>query len=272
MGFRDVSRPKPRITGHLEVHYASPEQVDAMRAETREQYQHNKDVIDDYVERKYGDDPFEQVTPPSAGVCPYCGCLHAEPLVRSGKCPACGEKIVLRTVGGEKYALTAEQAELVDKRKKLLVEHRAAFRRVQNVGCSAEEFVSTLVSLGPGCSARDASWKLLNHRVIDATRKNDFGSLKMAYHAQAIQLRDEGRDPIHSLANCLEAETLEYRNYPNAIGLEILSCECGHCSKDKERKLRWDEFERGQFGFVGPIPHAECEKGFCTCSYVAWMK
>lgn len=272
MGFRDIFRPKPSVTVDLEVQYPSSEQIDAMRAEARERYHRNKDVIDDYVKRTYGDDPFEQMKPPTAEICPHCGCVYAAPLARSRKCPVCGEKIVLRTVEGKKYALTPDQAEFVDNRKKLLAEYRAAFRRVELVGYGANDFVSALESRGPGYSARDASWGLLNQRALDAMNAGDFQGLKMAYLQQAVQLRDEGRDPIQSLALCREAETLEYRNSDIAKGLVITACDCAQCRKDQGRKLSWDQLERGRFGLVGPLPHADCEKGFCTCLYAAWTK
>ncbi len=250
----NTPQPRVRVTGSIEL-------------TDQEDYEHNNAVIEAYVAKRFGPDPIESISPPPATVCPYCGSLFDTALKQSRKCPTCHEAIVLRTVDGRRVAFTEDQAHTVDERNTLLAAYRTAFRRAGSVAFTAEQFTDTLDSLGPEYQPRDASWRLLNQAAVDAMKAGDFLTLARAYQLQAEQLCDEGREPTQCLSFSREAEALHYRNQDVVKGLTVRSCTCGVCDVDNGRRLAWGDFKEGKFGLVGPLPHVDCAKGFCTCSY-----
>ena len=250
----NIPQPQVRVTGSIEL-------------AGQEDYEHNHAVIEAYVAKRFGPAPVESISPPPVTVCPYCGSLFDAPLKRSRKCPTCHEAIVLRTVDGRRVAFTEDQARAVDERNALLTDYRKAFRRAGSVGFTVEQFTDTLASLGPGYQPRDASWRLLIQAALDAMKAGDFFTVARAYQLEAEQLRDEARDPTQCLSFSMEAEALYYRNQGDVKSLTIRSCTCGVCDVDNGRKLAWGDFQQGKFGLVGPLPHVDCAKGFCTCSY-----
>lgn len=257
------------VAVHLRVMEPSADQVEAARQAQSDRYYNDKATIDGYVIQRFGPDPIGTLRSPGDSACPSCGATFEKPLSKSRKCPECNAKIVVRTVDGERRAYTKDQALLIHERKAILAEYRAAFRRVQNIGVGPARFLEKLDTLGRDFRPRDASWHLLNEAALDAMKSGDFHALQMAYRLQASQLKDEGRDPNDSLAHAHEASALNYKQQGLAEGLRILACGCDVCGEDNGREIRWSEFKRGQFGPVGPLPHRDCAKGFCACTYTA---
>jgi hypothetical protein len=115
-----------------------------------------------------------------------------------------------------------------------------------------------LAGRGRSLRARDAFWAAANRAVLDAIARRELIRLARLYGAQSAILRSEGRQFVRLLAEA-------YRSDLGSIDptrVEIIAKDCDVCARDDGYTFATADERSEQ-----RLPHAECQRGHCSCLY-----
>jgi hypothetical protein len=120
-----------------------------------------------------------------------------------------------------------------------------------------------LAGRGRSLRARDAFWAAANRAVLDAIAERDLIRLARLYGAQSAILRSEGRQFMRLLA---EAHRSDLGSIDSSR-VSIIAKDCDVCARDDGLTLATaDELIERR------LPHAECQRGHCSCMYTHGMR
>jgi len=203
----------------------------------------------------------------SPAACPYCGIVLDTPPTSSRKCPACGDKIVVRTrrSDGAKLYLTAADAKAFDAERKADAFRNKAIRAAANIGLDKtafERMQGELLAKSPGYGPGDVFWALANRLSAKQMRGGDWQGLSMTYFHQALWLYETGR-PYEQLK--VEAEKARAQDYAlrGIRQLEIMGGCCDNCGRFQSRIYPIEQALR-----EWPVPVEECTNGWCVCTWL----
>lgn len=189
--------------------------------------------------------PAEPVPPIklASPACPYCGVIQDPPPQRRRKCRDCSETIYPWTdqETRTKYLLTAEQHE--------------QRRRV----------------------AWDAAWRDLNRRLLEASEKENWGSVHTLLFQQARMLFDRGGDHMPIRVESQRAHLMYYRNLSHTLrrGKQLTITTQGETSCVECQVLAGHQYSIDEAMELMPLPCKTCLReaesnphgGWCTCYY-----
>ena len=200
----------------------------------------------------------EAIANPST-VCPYCAVDLGSVSQRTGACPDCGERIVVRTVKGTKVMMTEAQRE-EEQRQKV---RDKALTKANQAGASTVEFDAEEEALREQLGVAlpmDVFWSLANRKAIEGAAASDWVAAASAYGAMAERLVEEGKDPYGVYAKAVKYRLMTRLDHtpPDRV-LFVSGCDCPPCQVEP-RKLTFSEALENP-----PIPHVECKKKICHC-------
>jgi hypothetical protein len=214
----------------------------------------------------------------ASGECPYCG-LSLDPLPKAKKrCPRCGRPIYVRA-GPDGFSYLLQEGDL-HVLEEAWAEHRARQEYVEKTaafGIDFEKLEAEMRVRNPKCSPRDVYWSGMNKAVLDAVRRGDWQTAKMAYFGMALQTWNESDEDLASdralalqrqadraeLMGLLQGADVERNGVPD-IRVGVIGCACTACEAGPHSRL-WARDE-----LTAPhIPHSGCRRdGWCACDYV----
>ncbi len=247
-------------------------EYEASLAELRAATESRTAVFEAYVDTKLPPDPSVSAAARGNTSCPSCGAVFEVPLKSSRKCPACAVRVIVKSHDGNKFVVTADEAELIAARKKIMASLRKAHSRVDWFGVTPEALIETLEGLGAGFGPRDASWRLLNLQLVEFAQAGSLSDAAFVCASMARQLADEGKDYSEILTRSFELQAkgeAQRTLSSDSNGLRITACSCEACIADDDRIVPWADLQETANGLSGPLPHLECEHAICPCSYQA---
>jgi hypothetical protein len=119
----------------------------------------------------------------------------------------------------------------------------------------------------------DVFWTVANERLLRLAREEKWRELSTVYRMMAMTLYDEERPFDHVLKEAHNAQILEYKSISKTSygahykGVRILSrgC-CNECDR-----LNGGTYTFDQALTEATLPHAECTRGWCNCSWETWI-
>src|SRR3989339_309860 len=137
---------------------------------------------------------------------------------------------------------------------------------------SVDDFESEKAS-NQNLSEHDTMWKLLNKKVQNYMKENDWERARIVYLDIASFLREEGKDTFNALLGMNKCKLLSLKDKDMegfVIGVTIQTLGgCEICSKLQGKEYTMDDALE-----INPIPVKECttsigdsKKGWCRCSY-----
>ena len=200
--------------------------------------------------------------------CPYCGVVLDTPPKGSRKCPACRDKIVVRTrrSDGAKQYLTEHDAKVFDAERKADVFRNKAIRAADMIGMDKATFERTekeLLAKSPGNGPGDVFWTLANKQVANQMRSGNWHGLSMTYFQQALWLHNEGRPYVRLKVEAEKARAQSYTGLDRQeLEVDASHC-CPNCSKFNGRIYPIEQALR-----EWPVPVQECTNGWCLCTWL----
>ncbi len=199
--------------------------------------------------------------------CPHCGTVLDTPPKSSRKCPACRDKIVVRTrrSDGAKLYLTENDAKVYDGERKADAFRNKALRAAANIGMDEKAFErkeKELLARSSGWSPGDVFWALAGEKAKEQALAGDLHGLSMTYFHQALWLYDEGR-PYARLK--VESEKARAQSYANGGCQELQvsgGAGCDNCKPFDGRVYPVEEAVK-----EWPVPSEECTNGWCLCMW-----
>lgn len=208
--------------------------------------------------------------PSTLAACPSCGTILETPPKRSRKCPACKERIVVRTRRSDriKLFLTEAQGKQFDEQREREAARNDAIRRSESVGATAEDFNSTekeLTEKWGFAPPRDVFWAVAGKAAIHAMEKRDWHQLSMVYFTQALLLNEEGKPHLQLAREASKASLQRYAEDGYTRSVQVMAGCCQRCDRDEGR-----QFTTAEALEKLPIPHEGCENdGWCRCMWNA---
>jgi hypothetical protein len=129
-----------------------------------------------------------------------------------------------------------------------------------------------LAAKGPGYTGRDVWWVAANRFCLEALRRGAWQDASHVYFELALQLyreQDEDRSSPQVLKLEAEAAKAELRAYAaqGVKRVDVSGCGCEVCSTGADRVVPITaELQAPR------VPHADCELGWCGCSYLAFVE
>ena len=200
--------------------------------------------------------------------CPYCGTVLDTPPKSSRKCPACRDKMVVRTrrSDGAKLYLTENDAKVFDAERKADAFRNKAIRAAADIGMDQTAFERTekeLLAKSPGYGPGDVFWALANKLLANQMRSGDWHGLSMTYFHQALWLHNEGRPYARLKVEAQKALAQSYVARLDRQELQIDARCCPNCNKFNGRIY---PIERAINEW--PVPVDECTNGWCLCTWL----
>ena len=209
--------------------------------------------------------------------CPYCGVEITPPPKATGKCPACGEKVVRAKRPGEEFAtlFTIEQAEENKKGVELARARKKALDHARKIGCTDSEFAGKERELaqkwGKTPSPNDVFWEIseeLLSRRSSFDKYSRWGKLHTIYEHQTRVLVEEGRPHVHVAKEASKAHLHQLEEMCRGLGLKqevyvaaSKNC-CPQCAKLDGQRMSFSKALD-----TLPIPNEQCMHGRCRCSW-----
>lgn len=210
-------------------------------------------------------------------LCPYCGIDITPPPKATGKCPICGEKVVMAKRPGEEVAslFTIDQAEKNKKAVELARAQKRALDHARKIGCTDSEFAAKERELakkwGKPPSPNDVFWGLSNELVTkfpSFDKYSRWSKLYFIYEHQARVLFEEGRPHVHVAKEASKAYVRHLEEQCRKLGLkqEVYiatrkEC-CPECAKLAGQRMSFTEALD-----TLPIPNERCVHRRCQCSW-----
>ena len=209
--------------------------------------------------------PPQRSTP---GACPSCGTILETPPTRSRKCPACKERIVVRTRRSDrvKLILTEAEGKKFDEQRDREAARNDAIRRSESVGATVEDFSRTekeLTEKWGFAPPRDVFWAVAVKAALAAMEKRDWHQLSMVYWTQALLLHEEGKPHMQLAREASKASLQRYAEDGYTRSVQVIAGCCQLCDRDEGRRFTIPEALEEL-----PIPHDGCERdGWCACMW-----
>ena len=211
-------------------------------------------------------------------LCPYCGVEIASPPRATGKCPACGEKVVMAKRPGEesRTPFTVEQAEGNKKALASARTRKKAIEHARGIGCTDSEFAAKEQELadkwGRPPSPNDVFWGLSNERLAkfpSFDKYSKWAELFRIYEHQTRVLVEEGRPHLDVAKKASEAFLHHLEDQCRFWGKEGVSIAtrkdcCPECSRLGGQRLSIAEALE-----TLPIPNEKCTNERCRCTWKA---
>ena len=204
--------------------------------------------------------------------CPSCGFGLATTPKANRKCPACREWIKVRVQNGQTRLLKTDDAFVFDAEANSYWERRRWIQKAEPWGVDEASFVAIEAELGRkgvGYGPRDAWWVAANRAALTAAAGEDWRLAGSAYWEMAQVLCDETDQetmPRQAVHLKREASKAEMRTYGSEVRVSTSGCACDPCSRDTGARATADELAAPR------IPHADCEAGCCSCTYMPVLR
>jgi hypothetical protein len=214
---------------------------------------------------------------PMPVACPHCGVVLDPPPKASRKCPECREKLVVRTdpITKEKVVLSPAGAADFDREKVTAAKRRKIMLRLDTLRLGQEDYEATAADLRDQFSVAepdsgDVFWRLANNLQLQQEQAGQWLEAARTWREMAEHLHDEKRDP----STCLVASVRDELRYhaentgPGSISdaLPFVTIHahggCEICGVENRRLMTIPDAQEQL-----PLPHEDCSKGFCSCSY-----
>ena len=111
---------------------------------------------------------------------------------------------------------------------------------------------------GRSLRARDAFWSAANRAVLDAIADRDLIRLARLYGAQSAILRSEGRQFMGLLAEAFRSDLTSI----DTTWVSVIAKDCDICARDDGFTFSTADERHSQ-----RLPHADCQRGHCSCLY-----
>ena len=207
-------------------------------------------------------------------VCPYCGHKYEKFPSSKSKCPACGEKVMVRSREKIKRLMTTDQAAAYDQEKK----ERAHLNKIRNYLSMARldpdelQIVHEQVMEDSGreVSVEDAVMRIIESSLREAKRRKDYEAATWICFARTHLLRDNDREFFPSLQEWHQMRLMDkqkeaLRNRENTKLIVSPGCKCVECKKVDGRVLSIDEALRDL-----PLPVKGCANDFPFMGNYFW--
>ena len=219
-----------------------------------------------FLDRVFGKRGEGGIAQESSAACPYCGNVLDTPPKSSRKCPACRDKIVVRTRrnDGAKLYLTENDAKVFDAERKADAFRNKAIRAAADMGMDQTAFERTekeLLAKSPGYGPGDVFWALANKQLAKQMRSDNWHGLSMTYFHQALWLHNEGRPYAHLKVESEKALAQSFAGR-DCQELEVMGGCCPNCDQFKGRVYPIEQAVN-----VWPVPVEDCTNGWCTCMW-----
>jgi hypothetical protein len=197
--------------------------------------------------------------------CPVCGTVLDSPPKSRGKCPACGQPLVMRTVAGQRVAFTPEQASAYTVADKAAKQRAKFLKRLGYFDVTEQDWDRTQRELtsqfGTPAKVGDVYWRLANEAALGYEQNRQWALGMRVRNDMAKFNVEEGRDWVGS-ARLAEQDALRsLQEYDDARQAMILiACPCDICQADHLTVK-----PLGDFAARWPLPHADCGRPPCRC-------
>jgi phage FluMu protein Com len=204
--------------------------------------------------------------------CPNCkGVLEKMP-IKNRRCPFCDQLIFIKT-RRESYTrilMTEEEARQIDEEWRQIEEEQSLVIFAKQLGISREMLEirkkELTESMGKPVMTRGAIWSLMNSKMIELIKNEDWHALSQLYFAQSLFLRKDGEKFFHVLQKSRTCSLKEYQAR-GITKVEILGNADSSC--EICRALKGKVFSISKVMKMMPIPISKCENkgGYCRCVY-----
>lgn len=197
--------------------------------------------------------------------CPACGTVLDSPPKSRGKCPSCGQQLVMRTVSGQRVALTSEQATAHTVADKAAKQRAKFLKRLGYFDVTEQDWDRTQRELtgqfGTPAKDGDVYWRLANEAALgyEQTRQWDLG-MRVRNDMAKFNV-EEGRDWVGSARLAEQDAMRSLQEYDDAKqAMSLIACPCDVCQADHQTVK-----PLGDFAAAWPLPHADCGRPPCRC-------
>ncbi|ALD11798.1 hypothetical protein AES38_01470 [Clavibacter capsici] len=197
--------------------------------------------------------------------CPACAEVLEAPPKSRGKCPSCGQQLVMRSVHGQRKALTPDQAAAwtaADKAEK----SRASFlKRLGYFGVARSQWdrvrAEQSARFGHSAADGDVYWQLANEAAVRHESAAEWGEAGRVRSDMTKFLVEEGRDWV-SAGRLAEANWMRALQQYDSLSAEmiLIACPCANCQKDDLAVASLRDFLS-----AWPLPHTNCSRPPCRC-------
>ncbi|MEV8253703.1 hypothetical protein AB0O95_07020 [Rhodoglobus sp. NPDC076762] len=201
----------------------------------------------------------------SAIACPTCGEVLENPPKSRGKCPSCGQQIVMRTVEDQRVAFTPEQATAYTASDKAAKQRAKFLKRLGYFDVTEKDWdrvhAEQAARFGHAPSDGDVYWQVANERAVGFEVKQDWSLAGRLRSDMAKFSVEEGRDWVGPARAAEENWLRALQQYDGPESEMILiACPCEVCQRDHQQVR-----SLAQFSASWPLPHVECGRPPCRC-------
>jgi hypothetical protein len=145
---------------------------------------------------------------------------------------------------------------------------RAYVEGTTGLGVDFAQLDAEMQAKDPRYSACDVYWAAANRAVLAALKAGDRTRASEVYFRMAMMAYDESDEDQES-GRAMElkrrAHLATLRTYAADFdAVDIVACDCGTCCRGRNVGLAIED------ELAAPsIPHVGCERGWCSCDYVA---
>jgi uncharacterized Zn finger protein (UPF0148 family) len=201
----------------------------------------------------------------TAIACPSCGEVLENPPKSRGKCPSCGQQIVMRTVDGQRAAFSPEQATAYTASDKAAKQRATFLKRLGYFDVTEKDWdcihAEQAARFGHASSDGDVYWQIANERAVGYELEQNWslaGRLRSDMTKFSVE---EGRDWVGPARIAEEnwLRALQHYDGPEAEMI-LIACPCEFCQRDHQQVR-----SLAQFAASWPLPHIECGRPPCRC-------
>jgi predicted RNA-binding Zn-ribbon protein involved in translation (DUF1610 family) len=201
----------------------------------------------------------------TAPACPACGTVLDSPPKSRGKCPSCGQSLVMRTVAGQRVAFTPEQATAQAEADKASKRRAKFLKRLGYFDVTEQDWDAVYAEqterFGRPSADGDVYWQLATDAAVRYEQSGQWIAAAQVRDDMAKFNVEEGRDWVGS-ARLAEQDTMralqEYDGPDQAMIL--IACPCDVC---QQAHLQVKPFR--DFTAAWPLPHEDCRRPPCRC-------
>lgn len=207
----------------------------------------------------------DAATNTTAIACPACGEVLASPPKSRGTCASCGQQLVMRTVDGQRVALTPDQVTAQAAADKAAKQRAKFLKRLGYFDVTEKDWdrvhAEQAARFAHASSDGDVYWQIATERAINYEQ---LGNWLLAGRVRSDMAKfsvEEGRDWVGP-ARAAEADwlrALQHYDGP-ATAMILIACPCKSCQRDHQQVRTL-----AQFAMSWPLPHAECDRPPCRC-------
>lgn len=197
--------------------------------------------------------------------CPACGEVLVTPPKSRGKCSSCGQQLVMRTVDGQRVALTPERATAQTAADKATKQRAKFLKRLGYFDVTEKDWnrvhAEQAARFGHASRDGDVYWQIANERAVDYELRGDWLLAGRIRSDMTKFSAEEGRDWVRP-ARAAEANWLRALQQYDGPDTEmiLIACPCEVCQRDHQQVRAL-----AQFAASWPLPHVECNRPPCRC-------